>query len=139
MKNFRNYIFLAVLILIVALLCGCSEDDNEYDVIGDLKDMVFESYGNQTIGNAANATLSDVDWSYDDTPSFNGGACYKASLTGKLDGTEIAINFEVLYKYMQMANDGQEVETTVVSVVVDGVTYSDGENISAVMSAIYGN
>ena len=139
MKN-RICLLIAVVILVPALLCGCSLDE-EYDVIGDLKGMTFENFGNKTIEKAVETTLSDVKWSFDGTPEFDGGTCYKASLTGKFrdDGTSVTVNFEVLYKYKKMSSDPQEVEASVVSVTVDGKASSDDENILNVLNRLYGN
>lgn len=141
MKKIRNYLLFAVVILIIASFCGCSEEDDEIDVIGDLKDMVFDSFGNQTLEKAAEATMTDINWSYDDTPSYDGGAHYKASLTGKFrdNGLSITVNFDVLYKYKQMSGDKQEVEAVVESVTVNGEVYSDDDNIFAALSLIYGS
>lgn len=140
MKKNKIYWLLAIVITIMVILCGCSGDD-EYDVIGDLKSVVFKSYGNQTLEKAAKATLTDIEWDYDDEPEFDGGITYNARLSGVVpeDDVNVSYNFQVIYKYRRRSDSPREIEVSLVSVVVDGEYYDDMESIDFMMNLIYGN
>lgn len=141
MKKNKIYWLLAIVITVMVILCGCSGDDDEYDVIGDLKSVVFKSYGNQTLEKAAKATLTDIEWDYDDEPEIDGGFIYNASLSGVVPENDVNVsyNFQVLYKYKKSSNSSREIEVSLVSVVVDGEYFDDMDSVDFMMDLIYGN
>jgi len=140
MKQYFAF-FLAAILTFSLAGCGNSESTAstgaDHDVIRDLKEVVFDSYGDKTLEEALDHTLSDVKWDFDDTPEISGGTLYRASATGALpdESSKVCLSFSVLYKYKQMSDDSQEIEVSVDSVTVDDTPYSD---IDAVMCYLYG-
>ena len=138
----RYFAFLLAVILTFSL-SGCGDSDpttskgTGYDVIGDLKEVIFDSYGDKTLEEAVDYALSDAEWEFNDTPEFSGGTLYHASVAGTLpDGSsQVCLSFTVLYKYRQMSDDPQEIEVSVDSITVDDTPYSD---IDTVMRYLYG-
>ncbi len=139
----KRYFAFFLAVILAFSLAGCGDPGStaskgaDHDVIRDLKEVVFDSYGDKTLEEALDHTLSDVKWDFDDTPENGGGTLYHASVTGTLpDGSsKVCLSFAVLYKYKQMSDDPQEIEVSVDSVTVDDAPYSDAD---AVMRYLYG-
>lgn len=145
-KTTKKRIFLTIGVILAVIVIGvialCLENGNKYDVLGDLKSIVFESYGSQTLEEAAKASLTSIQWTYSESPdNFDEGIGFSASISGiaRDDGSTIRLNFNVVYKYGRRENDPQEVECTLESATVNGVFYDDTDTMVILLDWLYGS
>ena len=100
------------------------------DAIRDVKDIVFDSYGDAAVGKAIDRTLSDVKWKKERLDKDN----YIVSVTGFCEelASDVSIEFRAKYR-------GEYVYATVEGVGLDDEMADDLFSIAIVMAAIYGD
>lgn len=96
--------------------------------VSDVKSIVFDDWGVIEIGEAAEHSLSDPEW----TSSKIDSKHYYVTVSGYYieGGGRMSITFEATYS-------GSHVYAQAISCRWDGDTYSDNLSISAAMAAIY--
>jgi len=113
----------------------------EFDPENDIQDVVFEDYGSQTLGEAAEDMMTNIQWSAQLDPEGDGLMDYLAKLTGTdpVDNVPVEMNFKLTYLYRQTRDDPLEYEAELISVTVDGESYDNIEDLDLMLSWIYGH
>ena len=120
-------VFIAVLLIIAAIVVFSL---GKRDAIRDVKDIVFDSYGDAAVGKAIERSLSDVKWRKERLDKDN----FIVTVTGfdaELE-SDLSIVFRAKYR------DGY-VYATVESVGLDDEMADDLFSIAIVMAEIYDN
>ncbi len=127
-KNGKSKFILGVLAAVIVIVVVIFTSQKQ--PVTDLQNIIFDSYGISTFGEAVEENVRNTTWNSEEIDSTH----YVVTVSGFIPATYSNIEFSFDLNYVD-----DTVYASAKDVVVDGDYYNDSYTISYVMDAIYGN
>lgn len=127
-KVIRFGVLLFIVAIIVGIFRSCAANTPENRAINTAKDMIFSDYGASNFEIYVDTSLEDVEWDAENL----GNDRWAVYMNGYSPEYDIQLMTQMI-----ITDEGDSYSGEIVYVEVDGVGYSDYDNIRYVLAVIY--